>query len=209
MSKAEEYERAVRGMDNKDLVALWEAHKANNFDESFWKKGKVLEYVVLRSIELEIQTSEESIKGSVTYPYDVFMSHYENPSKPIEQIDGAVIIDELYALVECKDYNEEKIDIVPLAKLRNQLARRHSNVFGMFFSATEFTEPAEILLGYMAPQLIILWSIEDIEFCLNNRCFIPCMRMKYRKAIETCEYNYPYWLQHADEFENLVSEPLF
>jgi len=117
-------------------------------------------------------------------------------------------VDEMHALVECKDYGEEKINIDPLAKLRNQLARRHSNAFGMFFSATEFTEPAEILVGHMAPQLIILWSKEDIEFCLLNGCFIPCMKEKYKQGLEICEYNYPFWLNHS-EYAIPVSEPLF
>ena len=202
MSKAEDYKSVIRKMSNSSLLELWEAHKQEDFDESFWKKGKVMEYVVLQAFENEM-------KGCVTYPYDVFMSYCEGYSKPIEQIDGAVHIDELYALVECKDYKEKTIDVEPLAKLRNQLARRHSNVFGMFFSATEFTEPAEILVGHMAPQLIILWSVEDIEFCLKNACFIPCMKEKYKQAIEVCEYNYPFWLEKKEEFEKFVSEPLF
>ena len=100
------------------------------------------------------------------------------------------------------------VNIEPLAKMRNQLARRHSSVFGMFFSATDYTVPAEILVGYMAPQLIVLWTKMDIEFCLKNSCFIPCMKEKYRRAVENCEYNYAFYLEHT-EFEKLPSEPLF
>lgn len=209
MSKAKEYEQKIGKMNNQDLIELWGAHKQKDFDESFWKKGKVLEYVVLRGFELEIIESKGQIKGSVTYPYDVYVTMCDGYGKPIEQIDGAVHADELHAMIECKDYEDEKINIDPLAKLRNQLARRHSNMFGMFFSATDFTEPAEILVGHMAPQLIILWSIKDIEFCLKNGCFVPCMQMKYKKAVETCEYNYPFWLYNKDEFELPVSKPLF
>lgn len=202
MDKAEEYVFEIRKMGRQDLIKLWEDHSQEGFDDSFWKKGKVLEYVALRAFEIERE-------GCVTYPYDVYYtvcSGYEN--KPIEQIDGAVHVDELYALVECKDYVDDKINVEPLAKLRNQLARRHSNLFGIFFSATDLTPPAEILVGHMAPQLIILWSKEDIEFCLYNGCFIPCLKIKYKMAVEACVYNYPFRLYHK-EYKLPVSNPLF
>lgn len=201
MDKADEYQIEIRNMDSQSLIKLWEEHIEEGFDESFWKKGKVLEYVVLRAFELEKE-------GCVTYPYDVYAGKGEGYNKPIEQIDGAVHVDELYALVECKDYTGNKINIEPLAKMRNQLARRHSAVFGMFFSATQYTSPAEILVGYMAPQLIILWTKEDIECCLRNSCFIQCMKTKYRKAVENCEYNYAFYMEY-NEFEKLESTPLF
>lgn len=201
MEKAEEYELEIRKMDRFTLYQLWKDHTEKKFDESFWKKGKVLEYVVLRAFELEKD-------GCVTYPYDVYASKDAEYNKPIEQIDGAVHVDELYALIECKDYTGEKINIEPLAKMRNQLARRHSSIFGVFFSATEYTSPAEILVGYMAPQLIILWTKQDIEFCLKNGCFISCMKEKYKKAVENCEYNYAFWMEHT-EFETFESKPLF
>ena len=126
----------------------------------------------------------------------------QDVNKVYRRIDGE------YALVECKDYSGAKINIEPLAKMRNQLARRHSSVFGMFFSATDYTVPAEILVSYMAPQLIVLWTKMDIEFCLKNSCFIPCMKEKYRRAVENCEYNYAFYLEHT-EFEKLPSDPLF
>lgn len=168
MAKSLEYESEIqKKQSHHQLLELWEAHKKDDFDEAFWKKGKVLEYVVLRAFEIE--------GGCVSYPFDVYVPMCESYGKPIEQIDGAVHIGELHALIECKDYVDAKINIDPLAKLRNQLARRYSNVFGMFFSATAFTQPAEILVGHMGPQLFILWPNEDIEFCLKNGCFIPCM----------------------------------
>ena len=209
MEKAEEYEQEIKKMDSNALLNLWKEHAETEFDESFWKKGKVLEYVVLRAFEIEIlEREKQEQKGSVTYPYNVFAPQDSAYVKPLEQIDGAVHVDELYALVECKDYSGVKINIEPLAKMRNQLARRHSSVFGMFFSATDYTVPAEILVGYMAPQLIVLWTKMDIEFCLKNSCFIPCMKEKYRRAVENCEYNYAFYLEHT-EFERLPSEPLF
>lgn len=117
MEKAKECEKEVLKMDSCDLKKNWEEHAETDFDESFWKKGKVLEYVVLRAFEIETEKYEN--RGSVTYPYDVFAPNNSVYVKPIEQIDGAVHVDELYALVECKDYSGVKINIEPLAKMRN------------------------------------------------------------------------------------------
>lgn len=200
--KANRYERAIlQKKDSLSLLKLWEEHAEKEFDIEFWKKGKLLEYLVLRAFELERE-------GCVTYPFEVDAPVLTENKKPIEQIDGAIHVDGLYALVECKDYSSRKISIEPLAKMRNQLARRHSSVFGMFFSATEYTAPAEILVGYMAPQLIILWTKDDIECCLKNACFIQCMKEKYRRAVENCEYNYAFHVEHKD-LESYISTPLF
>lgn len=214
MSKAEEYEQEIRKRkSHSSLLKLWEDHKKNGFDDSFWKKGKVLEYVVLRAFELEIDKSAPELEKmgcarNVSYPYDVEAPDYFEYKMTIEQIDGAIHIDGLHALVECKDYSNSKISIESLAKMRNQLARRHGSVFGMFFSTSGYSTPAEILVSYMAPQLIILWTIQDIEYCLKNERFIKCMKEKYRKAIENCEYNYAFYVEDTD-LDSLISYPLF
>lgn len=44
----------------------------------------------------------------------------------------------------------------------------------------------------MAPQLIVFWDREDLEYCLENGCFVDCLEAKYRIAIETRDYNYHY-----------------
>ena len=156
-----------------------------------------MEYTILRAFELEKE-------GYVTYPYSV----YDRITRlELEQIDGAVHVDGLYALVECKDYTDIKIDIEPLAKMRNQLARRHSSIFGMFFSSTDLTVPAQMLVRFMAPQLIILWSKDDICYCMENECFVSCMKEKYRMAVEQCEYDFAYRLE-KDNLEQYI-EPLF
>lgn len=201
MSTAVEYEQAIRGVQgHHDLIKLWEVYVGDKYDKSFWKDGKLLEYIVLRGFEIERE-------GCVTYPYEVYDEDVEYDG-PIEQIDGAVHVDELHALIECKDYDKAKIKVEPLTKMRNQLARRHASVFGMFFTATKLTTPAEIQLKYMAPQLIIVWTKDDIEFCIKNGLFIPCMKEKYRNAIENCVYNYAFYLKDKD-FNKYIGEPLF
>ena len=59
MEKAEEYEQEIKKMDIYALLDLWKEHAETEFDESFWKKGKVLEYVVLRAFEIEILEREK------------------------------------------------------------------------------------------------------------------------------------------------------
>ena len=200
MATSTEYESYIRKCYREGLIELWELYLRNDYDKDFWQDGKLLEYIVLRGFELERE-------NSVTYPYDVEDSMFKY-GKPIEQIDGAVHVDELHALVECKDYDKSKIKVEPLTKMRNQLARRHSSVFGIFFSATPLTTPAQIQVRFMAPQLIIIWLKDDIDYCIKNAKFIECMREKYRQAVEHCEYIYPY-SEHQVDMSRYIGEPLF
>ena len=200
MATATEYEQAIKSRHHESLIDLWNHCLDDSYDKSFWKEGKLLEYIVLRGFEIE----EE---GCVTYPYNVDDKDV-NYGGSIEQIDGAVHVDELHALVECKDYDKAKIKVEPLAKMRNQLARRHGAMFGMFFTITNVSTPAQIQVKFMAPQLIIIWGKEDIDYCIRHQCFIPCMRAKYRMAVEKCVYNYEFYMHDVD-FGDYAGEPLF
>lgn len=191
MASAEEYEQKIKQMDFKDLRHLWN-DRVNN---DFWKSGKALEYIIIRAFELEIQKAKSTGFNSVSYPFTVdypFKYKNEDNHEVMEQYDGAIHINGMHALIECKDYTERKIDVEPLAKLRNQLSRRHGMVFGIVFSTSGFTPPAEILVNFMAPQIILLWGVDDIEYCLNHKCFIDCLMVKYRQAIEHCEHYFNY-----------------
>ena len=193
MASAKEYEQRIKRMRFDGLRRLW--HNRNN--DGSWESGKALEYIIIRAFELEIQKAKSTAFNSVSYPFDVpypFPYGEKDTKKTMEQIDGAIHIDGMHALIECKDYSDSKIDVGPLSKLRNQLARRHGVVFGLFFSTSGYTEPAQIQVSNMAPQIILLWDKEDIEFCLSEGCFIECLKEKYRQAIENCEYYYDYKL---------------
>lgn len=200
MATATEYESYIRGLHRNGLIDHWESYLRDDYNKEFWQDGKLLEYIVLRGFELERE-------NCVTYPYDVEDSMFKY-DKPLEQIDGAVHVDEMHALVECKDYDKAMIKVEPLTKMRNQLARRHGTVFGIFFSATPLTTPAQIQVKFMAPQLIIIWLKEDIDYCIRNGKFIDCMREKYRQAVEHCEYIYPY-SEHQEDIRRYIGEPLF
>ena len=207
MPTAKELQDSIRQYQHNDLQELWHDHAQDDFDHEFWAQGKLLEYVVLRGFELEIESEKyEDYDGSVTYPYIV--QDKELGIYDVEQIDGAVHFDGHHALVECKDYSSAKIKVEPLAKMRNQLARRHSTVFGMFFTATNLTEAAKYQVRFMAPQLIIIWSKRDIECCINHECFVECMIKKYRMAIENCVYNYDFSIE-KEGLETYYTEPLF
>lgn len=184
---------------HRDLRKLWDTRKDEKGID-VWPKGKLMEQLIVRAFELE---SKEPKPVSVTYPYGVRESSINN--KEIEQIDGAVHVMGLHALIECKDYKDTKIDIEPLVKLRFRLQVRHASVFGLFFSCTEMTDPAEYWIKYMAPQIIIFWDKEDIEYCLDNCCFVECLEAKYRMAIDLRDYNFSYWQTKKEEIK---CEPL-
>lgn len=177
MPKDQDYKEKIMGYNNhSSLLQLFNSRRTPEM-RAEWDDGKLFEHVILRAFQLE--------SAEVTYPYGVYF-HKEQ----IEQIDGAMRIGDLYMLVECKDYTDEKIKIEPLAKFRNQLLRRHASVFGMFFSNTNYTAPTEDLVKFMSPQMIILWTGDEIEYCLRKECFIDAFKLKYKMAVEQCEYNF-------------------
>lgn len=165
--------KAIQGYKcHRDLLELWKKRNTDAVKKE-WPSGKLLEFVVLRAFELE--------DASVTYPFSVWDDAVvDNEAKMIqrEQLDGAVYVDSLHTLIECKDYAKTKdpINVDALAKLKFRLSTRPSNVFGMFFSTTDYTHPAELLLPFMRPETIILWCKDDIECCLKYECFVECMR---------------------------------
>lgn len=190
MSKEENYQERIKQYRSiHSLKRLWEKTQK---DHSYWQPGKLLEYIVLRAFELE--------GAKVTYPYEI-----TSGDNVVEQIDGAIHYNNMHALIECKHYTTEKINVEPLSKFRHYLSKRHSTVFGIVFSNTPFTEVAEWQIQFMAPQLIILWGKLDFECCLkgseNDKRFLDCLEKKYTMAIEQCDYNYQYYVQYQDEKE--------
>lgn len=201
MNKTEELEEKIKNCEyHYELKNLWKTRKDEKGND-VWPKGKLMEFMIVRAFELE---SNEAKPVHVTYPYGVRDTSLDN--EEIEQIDGAVHVMDLHALIECKDYRDIKIDIEPLVKLRFRLQVRHSSAFGIFFACTELTKPAEYWINMMAPQLIIFWDKEDLEYCLENRCFVDCLETKYRMAIDKRDYNFHY-CQTKKGLE--LCEPLF
>ena len=170
------YKEKIQKFTKKDLINLWKEiidQKTEN-----WSDGKALEFLILRAFDLE--------GAKVRWPYTVKVG-----DEIVEQIDGAVHLlnYNLSILIECKDYSS-KINIDPIAKLRNQLLRRSSNAIGAVFTTTKYTEASLLLSQFLAPQTIILWEKDNIEFCLNEGSFSEGMLLKYRHAIEEGITNY-------------------
>jgi hypothetical protein len=127
----------------------------------------------LRAFEIE--------QVRVRYPYTVRVQ-----DEVAEQIDGVVYSEGLSVLVEAKDQHLP-LNVEPLAKLRSQLLRRPGGTIGVIFSRSGFTDPAQILAGYMAPTTILLWEGAEIELALETtkvRPFCRGLRWKYRRAVE-------------------------
>jgi len=161
-----------------ELCDLWEDIKNRVTEEKGWQKGLAFEYLILRAFQLE---QADVIRS---FPVKVF-------DATIEQIDGVVHLPgaHLSVLVESKDY-QEAISIDPIVKMRSQLQRRPNGVIGAVFSVNGFTDPALTLAQFMAPQTILLWDQQDIEYCLLNGSFVNGFFRKYRYCIEKGKPDY-------------------
>lgn len=181
MPTGAEYQAKIASYNWDDLITLWSEIESVNTKALGWDAGKALEYLILRAFELD--------GADVTWPYSVYMNEDE-----IEQIDGVVYADGLACLIECKDTAKEA-KIEPIAKLRNQLLRRPVTTIGCVFSRKGFTESAVTLVGFIAPQTILLWGGEEIQYSLQNRCIRRALIKKYRVCVEKGIPNYDITLE--------------
>jgi hypothetical protein len=152
MTTADQYENRIRSYNWDELTLLWQAIVTGNTPD--WEAGKALEYVIMRAFQLD--------GAEVIYPYRVVIAGEET-----EQIDGLVYTDGLACLIECKDLTS-KVNIEPIAKMRNQLLGRPGATIGAIFSRSGFTDPALILAQFNAPQTILLWDVDEIEYALRE-----------------------------------------
>ncbi len=170
MNKSEYYKNNIQKLDKIGLQDFWEQIKDRNTPD--WASGKAFEYFIIRAFEID--------GAEVSYPFEIWKE-----GKQIEQIDGVVYFKSISCLIECKDYDEVKINFTPLAKMRSQLLRRPSSTIGSVFSVNGFTEPAIILASYTAPQTILLWEGTEIEHVLNNN-ICNALETKLRFYTERC-----------------------
>ena len=154
----------------RKLRQLWYAINEGKADAYGWDSGKALEYFVLRAFQLE--------GAEVRWPFDVKIA-----DSTVEQIDGVIYSDGLACLVECKDWST-KINIEPIAKLRNQLLRRPGASIGLVFSRQGFTDPALTLARFALPQTILLWTGEELSLALEKRMMREGLIAKYRRCVE-------------------------
>lgn len=165
-----EYEALIRQYDDWDkLRSLWEAIQGG--DTPGWAKGKAFESLVLQAFSLE--------GAVVRWPYSV-----EIENEVVEQIDGFVHIGRFSCIVESK-HTATPVAIAPIAKMRNQLLRRHSGAIGLVFSYAGFTDAAAILAKYIAPQAILLWTGPELGRSIADKKILDYLEFKYRICVET------------------------
>jgi len=168
MPTPEEYETTIKKLRWPGLGKLWNAIQAG--DTPGWDAGKAFEYLILRAFELD--------DARVRWPYPVTLFGEE-----VEQIDGSISFDGLYCLVESKDV-ADNIAIAPIAKLRNQLLRRPAGTIGLLFASKAFTDSAIQLAHFTLPQAILLWSGDEVEYCMQEKAICESSELKYRACVD-------------------------
>src|ERR1700704_4599431 len=101
MATPQEREAQIKKLNWAGLQKLLAAIRSG--EPPGWDKGEAFEYLVLRAFELD--------QAQVRYPYEVTLF-----DERAEEIDGAVHIPTLSALVESKDLGMN-VAIGPIAKL--------------------------------------------------------------------------------------------
>lgn len=101
----------------------------------------------------------------------------------VEEIDGAVFASFGAFLVECK-FQDAKVTIEPIVKLRSQLERRPPNTMGVIFSKSGFTHEAVTLLSHLSPCNVLLFTGDDIELMQHRPAsMVEALHVKYRAAV--------------------------
>jgi len=167
--KPVDYVVLARSLDWNGLDDLWAQIAARATPG--WAAGKAFEHFILRAFEL--------CGAEVAWPYQVPLG-----GQIIEQIDGMIHAGSITCMVEAKDTNLP-INIEPLAKLRNQIARRSAGVIGAIFSFGGFADSTKTLARFMAPQTILLWDHDEIAAVLARRDFGNALQEKYRYLLKT------------------------
>jgi len=163
-----QYQKTIKKFNRVGLLQLWKQIK--NGKTLGWDAGKALEYLVLRAFEIDGAT--------VVWPFNV-----ASGGNTIEQIDGVIYADGIAAIIECKDY-KDSVNFEPIAKLRQQLARRPPSTIGCCISKNGFTPEALLLAERASPQNVLLWHGDEIEFGLKKKCVRKGLLAKYRHSVE-------------------------
>nr|AYM52398.1 hypothetical protein [Cystobacter sp.] len=169
MEGEEKYAGWVRSMGWSGLSELWRRIEDGR-ELGSWPPGRAFEYLILRAFQLE--------GAQVIWPY----------RGEWEQVDGAVYVDGLSCLIECKHWREP-VDFGPIAKLKVRVDRRPPPAIGLFFSASDFTLPARQEFQAQPLRNVLLWVKQDVNLSLR-RGMRAALRLKWRKAVEEAVMDY-------------------
>lgn len=170
----------MRTADREALCACWERIEQGEEAE---RKGYLFQDLIIRAFELE--------GARVVWPYDVTL--YD---EKVEEIDGVVYVDGLRCVVESKCLATD-VSFEPIAKLRNQLARRPSSTIGALFSFQGFTNPARLLAQFLAPQTVLLWSGRETLGAMRRGAMISGLHRKFDYATERALPDYNLFLEES------------
>ena len=164
----EEMIERIKQKGSADLGAMLTALETEN--PQGWEPGKVFEYIILRSFDIG--------GARVIWPYSVY-----HEGKQLEQIDGAIYLDDLRCLVEAKDRDQTE-GIEPISKLRSQLLRRPATTMGLVFTTSQFSIPAKMLIRMMNPLNILLWDYRELHEAIAHNYICQALRTKFMFAVE-------------------------
>jgi hypothetical protein len=101
-------------------------------------------------------------------------------------------------LVECK-FQDAKVPLEPIVKLRSQQERRPPGTMGVVFSKSGFTDEAMLLLSHLSPCNVLLFTGGDLELMQRRPAsLVEALRVKHREAVKAAD---PYVeLRHTEEF---------
>ncbi len=159
----------IEALDETGLIDLWKQIDAGHTPG--WPPGKAFELSILRAFQLE--------EAVIQWPY-----HVKIQDTIVEEIDGFVKTTNIGFMVESKDL-KDAVGIAPVAKLRNQLARRPAGLLGCVFSRAGFTQPAVILSTYCGPQAIMLWTGKEASLAFRKSKMTAALEEKYEVLLKT------------------------
>ncbi|PTL79945.1 restriction endonuclease [Vitiosangium sp. GDMCC 1.1324] len=165
----EKYVGWIRSMGWSGLCDLW-ARVRMGQELGEWPPGRAFEFLILRAFQLE--------GAQVIWPY----------RGEWEQVDGAVYVDGLSCLVECKHW-QEPLDFSPIAKFKARVDRRPAATIGLLFSVNGFTLPALREAQVQPVRNVLLWAKPDVSLALR-RGMRAALRVKWRKAVEEAAMDY-------------------
>lgn len=169
---------AIKEMDWRQLNRLWARIKRRRDRSVSTPKGgksdgKELEHLVVRGFQLS--------GAEVVWP---FMVKTRGTAPHVtEQLDGAVHVEHLSCIIECKDHRAD-VKAEPVAKLQAQLRRRPPATVGIVFSSRSFTPGAVYTATFGAGAPVLLWPGSAIDRSLSNEDFAAELRMRYRYFVE-------------------------
>ena len=163
MGREEEYVARARALQPRQLLDFWSRLMQSPTVED-WEPGRALEYFILRAFELE--------GARVVWPY----------TNELEQVDGALYVDGLSCIVECKHWSS-LIDVTPIARLKLRLDRRPPGTLGLMFGVPGFTSKATEEVQLNPVRNVLLWEGSDITWALKRGLRIA-LNAKWRQAVE-------------------------